>query len=1454
MERSPTVTSTETPLSDLDVPVLRCVAKFVRDRVLCDATREEIVNTLKAGQPYVLEEAVASIVMIDISGYSQLTNINLDRAIEDQRRLGGGVDYVSLAKTKRETTLTSPQTANSTYESGDPTTSIARQIQLKIHVGLTCGSIEHCIFGNMEERLEYVVSGSCMSNLGLVLDAAKGGELGVDVSLLEYSSYIQEQFPKNAIRCGPGYVVLGRESLVDLLRGMESSSKTIAVNPLALIQSPEPKLYQSNNGYPTLNATLPAETILEDAEYCSAAFTLQPHSFHPDALPLLGKFVNQSLLKKLSATETARRVASKKRAVLQPTIPGSSDTSVQLISAEYRNVAILFVKIDCQFSSRIAQRCLSKFSQILKKHEGVFQQFSVDDKGQTMLACFGLPPWTHEKEPLNALRAAVEFSQYLQPNSSEFPFAISVTFGELFYSMIGNAHRSDASLLGDVVNIAARLLNIPSTHSNVRCDKATYNATRADFHHVEEGYHNVKGKSEALQVWAVQPKSEKVKIQENKDAMGLVGYRTQRSVILESVERWYKGGCQKLVVVEGGSGTGKSRLGDYVEQELVGREILYCSIQGTEINRYTPYSAIQNIIQFIFRRHSTTSDLPSTDKPPTDIPSPPAAAGSESILSTSSSLRASTTAPALRRMSQRRSSFLLRKHRPLEETKGEVLMKMVKSYEIIHVVLLGFSVQDTEEFLKNKFGSMESFQTIDSEVVNSIHEQSGGVPLALDEITESLKTCFDTMFHVRNDHLYFAGPDGRSQVEKVVSVGATTLLAFDRLDPVFQDILKGASILGKYFNLLDLSILLPGLSPADIDSLISTHDTLPYLLRQPSETDEAPPTFSFRNQHIMNAIYDAQPFAERSESHALVAATLEETLTPSNRDFALPIVAFHYLRSDRYGKQIMYLEELGLRYVENAHFAEGVNSLETLLHVSTLSKIDVDAVRKATWMGKLAHAHIETKNFYVKALVVESLKLLGHPWPGDPKATKKSLGRSLRTLFKFWVLTNGGTRPVFTFRDFFSKRKRKGVVVPSPPTTTTTTDKRESDRQSTLLLNYGLLFKSGLYGGTLTESEVGLAMLSFLHTLIHTAHENKVDWTGFLFIAAFGLSWINPTISCIFFKKALEIEKTIVDKEPLHGYLHTTGLKHLQMGELEEAERALRDHTNYFLVRGDWSQGIMSLAILQGVYFLQGRFTHRESDFLTASKEESPHHTPLMMALLRSSLVTKNHQETRRRYILTEASYKTVVVDPMYESILLVPGAWICFQQGNLESALEKFHQAASHVCKMNQHLQTILDNILFMVLEGWMLVAPFVPDNIHMRNVHAWNDNQCAKLVEAFANLSRVCEKFGKGFRMPIYEWPLVLFSAAGMYVAHKREKAMGLIIRSLKKKRMGEQLGKMRFFKAIVFSVLGLYGRVEPERERYYTLAKEMWVEFGADYVELWLEQARAAGTLRRSVLSIN
>src|SRR5262249_20956256 len=131
------------------------------------------------------------------------------------------------------------------------------------------------------------------------------------------------------------------------------------------------------------------------------------------------------------------------------------------------------------------------------RYEGSINKLSVDEKGLTLVAALGLPPLTHEDDAIRGVQAAAAMQESLQDLG--LCSGIGVTTGRVYCGEVGSPRRREYSLLGDVVNLAARLMVAAS--ENILCDAATQRAAQARLRFEALPPISVKGKAESIPVY-----------------------------------------------------------------------------------------------------------------------------------------------------------------------------------------------------------------------------------------------------------------------------------------------------------------------------------------------------------------------------------------------------------------------------------------------------------------------------------------------------------------------------------------------------------------------------------------------------------------------------------------------------------------------------------------------------------------------------------------------------------------------------------------------------------------------------------------------------------------------------------------------------------------------------------------------------------------------------------------
>lgn len=237
---------------------------------------------------------------------------------------------------------------------------------------------------------------------------------------------------------------------------------------------------------------------------------------------------------------------------------------------EFRLVSALFVQL-----VSVEQVHLLTFERLheivatlqagLYRYEGALDKIVVDDKGLVALAVFGLPPVTHEDDPERAVRTAVELEQSLRAIGA--PPRIGIATGRVYSGGLGAARRRDHTVLGSVVNLAARLMAVAEP---VAVDEAT--ARRAKRHGMDRiGARPLKGLTRDVAVyapaeaWAAGGLSDSVITGDHVLAVDptvsgpLLGRGIEESILADFVAK-IAAGRGRALVLRGEAGIGKSRL------------------------------------------------------------------------------------------------------------------------------------------------------------------------------------------------------------------------------------------------------------------------------------------------------------------------------------------------------------------------------------------------------------------------------------------------------------------------------------------------------------------------------------------------------------------------------------------------------------------------------------------------------------------------------------------------------------------------------------------------------------------------------------------------------------------------------------------------------------------------------------------------------------------------------
>ncbi len=232
------------------------------------------------------------------------------------------------------------------------------------------------------------------------------------------------------------------------------------------------------------------------------------------------------------------------------------------------------------------QQVFSELQTTLYRHEGSVNKLSIDEKGLTLVAAMGLPPLSHGDDPARGLSVALEMHAKLRGIGAQG--AIGVATGRVYCGEIGGTDRREYTVIGDAVNVAARLMQLAS--ESVLCDAATHHATRERFAFEALPLVPIRGKTNPVPVF--RPTGRTTTIGR---AGPLFGRSTEREFLGVCLEDVIAGNGRR-VVIEGEPGIGKSRLVADLADRARSLGVAVLEGQADGVEKSTPYYAWRSIV------------------------------------------------------------------------------------------------------------------------------------------------------------------------------------------------------------------------------------------------------------------------------------------------------------------------------------------------------------------------------------------------------------------------------------------------------------------------------------------------------------------------------------------------------------------------------------------------------------------------------------------------------------------------------------------------------------------------------------------------------------------------------------------------------------------------------------------------------------------------------------------
>lgn len=262
---------------------------------------------------------------------------------------------------------------------------------------------------------------------------------------------------------------------------------------------------------------------------------------------------------------------------------------------EHRKVTMLFVRFDGfnydqdpKVSVRL-QHYLGSVIQVVHRYDGYLNKVDMGDKGSKYVVLFGTPV-AHEDDEERALRCALDLISL--PDIQTW---IGVNTGVVYCGQVGSGARQEYTVIGDPVNLAARLMQA-TRPGQILVSELTQRHVTEEFTWDRLEPILVKGKTDPVPVYVVKVYVGRGALHLHEPAyhLPMVGRKRELQQALALIEL-ARGGRGQILGITGEAGLGKSRLSAEIVKSAVSYGLVAyggaCQSYGTNMS-YLPWQSI----------------------------------------------------------------------------------------------------------------------------------------------------------------------------------------------------------------------------------------------------------------------------------------------------------------------------------------------------------------------------------------------------------------------------------------------------------------------------------------------------------------------------------------------------------------------------------------------------------------------------------------------------------------------------------------------------------------------------------------------------------------------------------------------------------------------------------------------------------------------------------------------
>ena len=747
----------------------------------------------------------------------------------------------------------------------------------------------------------------------LSLAYAEGGGLlkfGGDALLLFFSG---DAHPVRAVRAATG---MRRE--LHKIGGIHTSAGLVRLRMSIGIHSGRFQFFLVGNSHREFIISGPgaSETVLMEASATASQILMSPSTARSVPQSVVGAWNDVGFLVRRDPSGVAAPPQERHLDLSEVDVSQAIPRSIRpylrsgLVEPEHRKVSVGFLHYDgmdllvteegMRSAALALQELVCDVQEAADRNGVTFLGSDVDRDGGKIILAAGAPAAAGDDEERMLLTL-----HEIVGRRRRLAVRLGVNLGPVFAGNIGPEYRRTYTIMGDAVNLAARLMS-KAAPGQIIATNGVLAASDACFHVEPLPPFVVKGKAKPIRAFSVGA-LERIRRQGDRAEPPLVGREEELREIIDSVEALPRRSGRLLEIV-GPPGIGKSRLLSELRTRSAGIKLVEatCELYGASM----PYRVLGNVVRQAMGLANDANDDTTLRRLRTEIRSrapdlepwlpliavvagidvPP----TDEVQQLDDSFRKDQleriVGAFLARVLDGPAMILVEDVHWMDELSSELLARLVTEqladahwlicvtrrdvtsgfaapshYAVRTLPLSPLAAQDALLLVEWATEDMPLLPRDNETLV----ERSGGNPLFLQELVRA---------------------SGEAGVQTLPdSVEAVVTAQIDQLAPADRSLLRTAAVLGAVFDVELLSLLLGGADPPDAPVLGRLEEFV---------VPQEPGTWRFRHALIRDAAYEGLPYRRRRDLHAHAGELIEQAADDTS-DVA-ELLSLHYFNAHRF--------------------------------------------------------------------------------------------------------------------------------------------------------------------------------------------------------------------------------------------------------------------------------------------------------------------------------------------------------------------------------------------------------------------------------------------------------------------------------------------------------------------------------------------------------------------------